>query len=63
MSAHPGFNAPGHVAIGMVTERGLRALGDGLPTFLPTAIGQPEAATFVVDVADGEARATVLLSR
>jgi hypothetical protein len=63
VSAHPGFNAPGHVAIGMVTERGLRALGDGLPTFLPTAIGQPEAATFVVDVADGEARATVLLSR
>ena len=63
VSAHPGFNAPGHVAIGMITERGLRALGDGLPTFLPAAIGQPEAATFVVDVKDGEARATVLLSR
>ena len=63
VSAHTGIMAPGHVALGMVTERGLRALGDGFPTFLPVAIGQPEAATFVVDVEDGEAKATVLLSR
>jgi len=65
VGSHPGMLKPGHIAVGLVTHPAMKWLGDGMPKFLPQAIGQPGALTFTLDVdpENGRASADLRLSR
>ncbi|MFQ5845441.1 MAG: hypothetical protein ACE5JG_10700, partial [Planctomycetota bacterium] len=52
VASHREALEPGHVALGLVTHTGLRALGGGMPRFGLAGLGRPRGFSFTLDVRD-----------